>query len=633
MPFDTTGVYTPVTGATTAAAGDIIHSATWNSIFTDLSTALTTVRQDRAVEIDSRTTAIATSFVTSVNIVETQGYATFGDGGGASYKRVSVQPTHSGKFQSADGTWWEIIPGPDGTNAKAFGATGNGITDDTAAIQAAVDYADGGVVFIPTGTYSVSQISRLTSISSQWRNGMRLVGQGRGSNLVANTNSKAVLLWDVGYTPDGTITPTLKYTRDSEVRSLLITQAGGVTATDGIKLTAAWNVRIIDVWVEGMSGKGINVPFRTDIYAAVSDYWQCFAFDIQQCRFSECTDWGVYFGGGQSPGLWRMQYCTIANNVGGGIFVTTGHFVLTDNLIVGNGAFGGNGGMLMDATIEPAALVAQIERNEFDTNFVYHMWLMRSRNHRIAQNRFLSQTYNSNTGSTLTSGSAFMRPAIHVKLGDGGTKEVWNTLFEENYHRSVTGAGPTTAAINAYIMTPGSTNILRNRFVNNEIGFRDGVNLNSSGMTRYNGIDIDGNANSIVDGNLVGFSATASAATAIAGTATTVTFGTTSYDTHTAWSSPTWTTPHAGRYRITSTIQIAGLTLGNTVTMNVYVNGSASRISLLYAGGLANEGFHITAELLLAETDTVTIRALQNSGGNLNTVASSNTRVSISQIS
>lgn len=41
MPFAADGTYTPPTGAENAAAGNVIRSATWNSIFTDISTALT----------------------------------------------------------------------------------------------------------------------------------------------------------------------------------------------------------------------------------------------------------------------------------------------------------------------------------------------------------------------------------------------------------------------------------------------------------------------------------------------------------------------------------------------------------------------------------------------------------------
>lgn len=45
MPFNAQGVYTPPTGATDAAPGDVIRSATWNSIFQDVSDALTLMGQ------------------------------------------------------------------------------------------------------------------------------------------------------------------------------------------------------------------------------------------------------------------------------------------------------------------------------------------------------------------------------------------------------------------------------------------------------------------------------------------------------------------------------------------------------------------------------------------------------------
>lgn len=52
------------------------------------------------------------------------------------------------------------VPRPDVTNVREFGATGNGVTDDTAAIQAAIDAASavGGsrAVFFPTGIYQVT---------------------------------------------------------------------------------------------------------------------------------------------------------------------------------------------------------------------------------------------------------------------------------------------------------------------------------------------------------------------------------------------------------------------------------------------------------------------------------------------
>jgi len=45
MGFNAGGVYTPPTGATNASPGEVIRSAIWNSIFTDLSSALTLLGQ------------------------------------------------------------------------------------------------------------------------------------------------------------------------------------------------------------------------------------------------------------------------------------------------------------------------------------------------------------------------------------------------------------------------------------------------------------------------------------------------------------------------------------------------------------------------------------------------------------
>ena len=45
MPFGPNGTYTPPTGAENAAPGNVIRSVTWNTIFTDLSTALSQLGQ------------------------------------------------------------------------------------------------------------------------------------------------------------------------------------------------------------------------------------------------------------------------------------------------------------------------------------------------------------------------------------------------------------------------------------------------------------------------------------------------------------------------------------------------------------------------------------------------------------
>ncbi|WP_313031686.1 right-handed parallel beta-helix repeat-containing protein [Brucella sp.] len=72
-----------------------------------------------------------------INAIRTNGFATVGDGGASLYKRVASEPTHAGKFQSADGAWWEIADIV--LNLKQFGAIGDGVTPTANQMQDAID--------------------------------------------------------------------------------------------------------------------------------------------------------------------------------------------------------------------------------------------------------------------------------------------------------------------------------------------------------------------------------------------------------------------------------------------------------------------------------------------------------------
>lgn len=105
---------------------------------------------------DSRAAAIAISFPGSVNYIRTAGYSAVGDGGAAFYKRVTSEPLHAGKIQSADGAWWEIVG--DTVQAEQFGGTSDGV-DCTAALTNAIAYLkaiNGGTLQFLAGTYAFS---------------------------------------------------------------------------------------------------------------------------------------------------------------------------------------------------------------------------------------------------------------------------------------------------------------------------------------------------------------------------------------------------------------------------------------------------------------------------------------------
>lgn len=78
-----------------------------------------------------------------------------------------------------------------------FGATGDGTTDDTAAIRAAcvAAAATGGTVYLPSGTYIISMTLNPGGVYALdcSGNGVNMTGDGQGATIIKNKNSAAVV--------------------------------------------------------------------------------------------------------------------------------------------------------------------------------------------------------------------------------------------------------------------------------------------------------------------------------------------------------------------------------------------------------------------------------------------------------
>ena len=150
-------------------------------------------------------------------------------------------------------------------NVKDYGAVGDGGTDDTAAIQRALDAGAGKQVLVPAGTYKVGPLWERTSTTINLDSGARLLlAPGSNANLITVTATGASVIGS----------GTLDGNRAAQTRGAAIGVGGanGVTirgvrvvntAQCGIYATNASNLTVSGVTVAGTDYVGILIEALT----------------------------------------------------------------------------------------------------------------------------------------------------------------------------------------------------------------------------------------------------------------------------------------------------------------------------------------------------------------------------------
>lgn len=161
LGFDANGIPTPSdpVGAT-SLTGTVIEVTSLSALRAVVVTALTTGRQAR-----------------------TSGYSSTGDGGNGTfvYNSASSATDDNGTIiqpTSGSGRWLRAYEG--NISPRWFGAKGDDSTNDTTAVQAAVNLAksSGGRAFLPAGTYQVDGIN-IADVQ-----GLTVIGEGRLKTII-----------------------------------------------------------------------------------------------------------------------------------------------------------------------------------------------------------------------------------------------------------------------------------------------------------------------------------------------------------------------------------------------------------------------------------------------------------------
>lgn len=437
---------------------------------------------------------LALPTATSRQLAIVGGYHAEGDGGGGLlvWQPASLDIADGGLVfapEGADraGRWVRILDGP--IDVRMFGARGDGKTDDTAAIQAAIDSAAGAEVRIPAGTWVITRTLHYRAPAFRHSPGLKLIGEGSGATVIdcRIADGPAISIEQArGY----------NFGKHGMLRDLELVALNSPPGRNqhGIVLSGAWLYRFDRIIVRSFRGHGIMVPFIGDrggtytdvdvvagsniirreagdfrgtlnhmevavgegiapdsfVEALIDDktvrltkpalksgrvtvsIWgkntdgQTTILSCVDCQFIWNGGWGIY-----NEAYWALELTLRGSALGqnqlGGL--RTGGWVdMYGGSVADNGTPDGKGiGILIDAPGTRVVDLVSLESVEIDGNHGVNLWLRRVRFARITRCRF-------NSGEREKVGSTW--PAVSVRLGDSDGSGARTVEFSKNMMRA-----------------------------------------------------------------------------------------------------------------------------------------------------------------------------------------------------
>ena len=267
------------------------------------------------------------SKLTAGQLTSTKGFYQAGDGGGATYL-IKTSADYGGtpdeyRDHTLSGGTIAVLQIEGLLNVQTCGATGNGVTNDTAAIQAAIDAGSGEIIF-PSGVYLVSSTLHIT------KDNVTLVGTGRGSSKI---------IADASFSGDGSYIANtmIEFNTINATGKLFFCGIRDITI-DGIQNNANVSTIVHANWMHhfnvdrvrfygGVQTGGFQLVLTSNSNSGTQ--WAMYN-TIQDCDFTYCAG-GILVGatGFGSINASQIERCRIggngAANTNYGIKIETGY--------------------------------------------------------------------------------------------------------------------------------------------------------------------------------------------------------------------------------------------------------------------------------------------------------------------
>lgn len=450
-------------------------------------------------------------------------------------------------------------------SVKDFGAVGDGVTDDTAAIQAAINAraVSGGTLLFPAGTYEISSTLNWQNTTSADKPGISFVGEGRDSTIIKSYIANGPVLDIRGTKSFASGGTGSRFFNGGGIYGIRFDGANATGTSDAIFVQGWQYAEIVDCYITTFPRDGvrqwIDAGFPNADYSSSS-------INITDTWIWDCAGQGVNQTGAIGAWSWKFEkvligYCGLGATIGsaGNSFI--------DCSFVGNGyspggAVRSGGSHLQIGTSSGGTNRIAIRGCEFDFARLAHVKLDYCQTVSISQSRFIFNDRNSTGSLTPTVGGVVIAP-------DGASSNV-RTLTINDCNVRI----DTPGVCNAFVManTSNVQGIQVNNTVfsngagatlNRYVGFISGSNLNF--RYDYSATEF-GLAPSYVQGRpkpeYIGQATSATvpaAAIIVFGTQETLNnqiFGTTLYNTTTG----VFTCPVAGYYDIDFKLSVVGAT-------------------------------------------------------------------------